>query len=150
MTKFFEDYTPLIVTVLVTAILNHYVGQISDISSVIKDMASNSLSLCGVLLGFLLTITTMMHTVASRRMKFVRDAGAYDRIVLWLHRAIYYDIIALICSLVLIVIPKVAFFAAYLHGMFVAFSALVLYSISLSVRFSIFFIRLLADPTPAE
>lgn len=142
-----EDYGPLIGALLVMVILWSLGGLLGDTSETLRSLAASAFTLSGIFLGFLLTIISVMSTVASRRMRFVKQSGNYPRLVKYLKRAIYLNIAVVIVSFVLTMIQNLlVLFSSYA---FVAFSFLVSYMVFVSVRFSIIFTILLSDPEDA-
>ncbi len=72
MRKWIETYYPFIVSVLVILAIYKFKDYLAKLETLIPQVAQNSLTISGTLLGFLLTILTLINTITTRRMQFVK------------------------------------------------------------------------------
>ena len=87
-----ERYYPVIIAVIVTAIFYFNVTRISNLEKLIGDLVGASLIVSATLLGFFLTITTILSTITTRRMRFVKDSGAYTLLIKYQNFAIWLNV----------------------------------------------------------
>lgn len=140
----FEDFGPLIGSLCATAILWFVGASLGDTFAALRELAASAFTLSGIFLGFLLTIISVVSTVTSRRMKFVKDSGNYPRLMNYLNRAIYLNIIVVTVSFGLTIFKSLLINVSWYA--FIALAFAVTYALLASVRFSFIFTMLLSDP----
>lgn len=144
MRYYSERFWPIIVAL--AAGIGYFVWYDKVINSkvLIGSLMSSALTLSGTLLGFLLTITTIMGAIDTRRMRAVKEGGGFPLLEHYLRNAIWLNII--VVSMVFVV----PFFdtqldtpctVALLHA---AQLFLVAWAWFASIRFTVVFIRLLS------
>lgn len=148
MKLFFEKYIPLLTSSLATLWIYLYKTKFSNFNQLFDQITTNSLSVSGALVGFFLTILTIIHTINTRRMKFVRDAGLLPRLLWYLNISIISHIIIISIGLFLPIIRQIIVFkgVAFEGKIFVIFLTFLTWIFS--VRFTYYFITLLHDPKP--
>ena len=141
-----EKYWPLTLTILLSLLFvklsfNHY-----HIGNAVNEMIDRSLNVSGTLIGFFLTIFTILSTIKTRRMQFIKEAGLYPRVNRYLIGVIIWHLINI--SFILFA-PIVAKFIHEWYAVKIIQGVMVftlLFSWSLSIRFVSIFVRLLSDP----
>jgi hypothetical protein len=108
------------------------------------------LTISATLLGFLLTILTVIHTINTRRMQWVKDFGAYPRLMGYLSRAITSNIGIILFSLVELFIERNAINHMVLNSIDYGFIFLSFFALLLTTRFALIFVGLLVDKTVAK
>lgn len=139
-----ERFDPLAISVIISILFGLYYSCFVSPSLLLKDLISSSFVVNGVLIGFLLTITTLLHTINTRRMKFVKSMGGYSRVVKYLNTAIYLNLVSITLYLVM---PFFGFayniFSDVCRDGILLF--LVLYTWFANIRFTLIFISLIVD-----
>jgi hypothetical protein len=139
-----ERFWPIVLALGAGAGFFYWYSKIPDPKALIVALVTSALTLSGTLLGFLLTITTIMNAIDTRRMRAVKDGGAYPLLEHYLRNAIWLNIA--VVSMVFVV----PFFdtqleaprkIAVLHAVQLA---LVAWAWFASIRFTVVFIRLLS------
>ncbi len=100
-----ERIYPLILSI-VALILYLYVGcHYLLIEKTIELVSDNLISIASTLLGFLLTILTIIESLQTRSIKIIRQAGGYPSLISYLHLSI----ISSFLSIPIVLIAKVYF-----------------------------------------
>jgi len=139
-----ERFHPLFYSFIATCVFFYFYEKIETVDIIISKLIDSSFVINGVLIGFLLTITTLISTITSRRMKFVKDSGTFPRIIKYLHYAIYFCIISISLSMATpilnLIIPNdcTMYFNCFMFGV-------IIFTWLLNIRFTIIFIKLLVD-----
>lgn len=117
--------------------------------TLINQLADNALSISVTLFGFLLTILTLVNSIDTRRMRFVRDMGGFPRLMTYLRVAIFSNLTLLAASFL------VKYIEHRNRPVFLTFNGcnvpdyvfifLFIFSILTSLRFTHIFISLLTD-----
>lgn len=110
------------------------------------------LTVSTAMVGFFMAIITIIHTIDSRRMKFVRESGKYSRLIKYAKTAIQSNLLVITIALfqtifTQIYVPKLN--SIELEGIRIFFSLLifiVFFAWTSGARFSVIFLMLLADP----
>jgi hypothetical protein len=147
MNKYFiERYYPLVLAVLVTIIFLLYNKRIENVDEVMKKIMDAALAICGALLGFLLTILTIINTINTRRMRFVKETGLFPLLNHYLRIALFLNITTIT---VYFLVPIFLSFDSILKNKDWVYDFLVFlisFTWIANIRFSSVFIRLLTDP----
>ena len=118
-----------------------------DLVNAYNKMVPNSLVISGTLLGFLITILTLLSTIQTRRMQWVRGAGAYPRLQGFLTITIVWHLVNIFLILLLPIIEELIKYKSLIWSnvlmTIVVFT--ILYTLTLSVRFIRYFIMLLKE-----
>ncbi len=145
-----EKYSPFLLSLTATLGTFFYKSKFNNFNQLFDQITTNSLSVSGTLVGFFLTILTIIHTINTRRMRFVKDAGLLPRLLWYLNITIASHILVISIGLFLPIIRQIAIFKE------VAFwgKLLIIFFITLSwlfsIRFTYYFIKLLHDPKPTQ
>ena len=149
MRYYFEKYYPLAISALLTfgSAYSKIFGD--DMPTLINQLADNALSISVTLFGFLLTILTLVNSIDTRRMRFVRDMGGFSRLITYLRVAIFSNLALLAASfLVKYIEHRTGFDHLSVKGCNMPdylFVFLFIFSILTSLRFTHIFISLLTD-----
>jgi hypothetical protein len=145
----FEKYYPFVTSILLTIVILAYKSRISDVPSLIDKIADNGIGLATTLVGFFLTILTIINSIETRRMDFVRSKGLYPTLIKYLNQSIRYNAILIASSFLVKYIDHRSNKWLQVFGCNIV-DYLYLYSLILtlmiSLRFTNIFVRLLADP----
>ena len=140
-----EKYWPITVAAVVTVIFMYFNTKLEDTNSVISDTIDNSLSISGTLIGFFLTIFTILSTVKTRRMKFIKEAGLYPRVNQYLVAAIIWHLINISLILFLPIIESLKLPCVYRIIWQTGMIFVIIFSWTLSIRFTSIFLQLLKE-----
>ena len=121
------------------------IGAFKDVDRLLDRIVPNSFTVAGILLGFFLTITTIIHAVPTNRMKFVKESGQFPRLVGFLNSAIYTNLVVLVVSFFVIAASSSLIPPAALPITLVIIAFAELTSIFVSIRFILIFTDLLHD-----
>lgn len=69
-----------------------------------------------IIVGFLLTVGTLLHTISNDKINFIRKSGKEDILYLELREAIYFGLIAVISSIVYSLFDEAKWNGNYLGG----------------------------------
>ena len=101
-----------------------------------KNFLSSTQVVFSVLLGFLLTVSTLLHTIDNRKMRLIKAANQYADLSKYLKYSIYLNFAITSLSLVIPLVknsslnnPHISITVKYL------FTFLVLYTLTSSIRF---------------
>lgn len=145
-----EKYSPIVTAIILTVWMYFYKHFFINFNQLFDQLTTNSLSVCGTLVGFFLTILTVIQTINTRRMRFLKDSGNFPILVNYLNTTIIWHIIVISITMLLPVIRQFAFLNKFaIEGKFIIIFA-ILFSWTLSVRFTYLFVKLLHDPTPKQ
>jgi len=138
-------YYPYTLALILGGLFYHYQHRFTNLEEVVKKTLDAALTICGVLLGFLLTILTIISSIATRRMRFVKDSGAYPLLNFYLKSALYSNLITISFYFVL---PFLSSIESILLKDII--NALLVFMITFTwisnIRFSSVFIHLMTDP----
>lgn len=141
-----ERYWPLVVAGMVSATFYHFQNTISGLNEIITNLLSATLSICGTLLGFLLTILTIINTINTRRMKFVKDSGYYPILNFRLKVALWLDLVGVSLSFIYPILKSINSQQEVIIYYNVGVIFIVSYMLFANIRFTTIFIKLLTDP----
>lgn len=150
MRVFFEKYYPYIFSLLVVTGVFFFKNHITHINQAFDQIVNNSLSVSGTLIGFFLTILTIINTITTRRMKFIRDAGLFPRLLGYLNTTILWHLLVISIGLFLPIIRQIYILKANAFEGKILILFVIVLSWTLSIRFTLIFIRLLHDPSPVR
>lgn len=139
-----EKYWPISASIFVT-ILFCFVFNSSANMSAFNKLADLSMSLSGTLVGFFLTILTVISTISTRRMMFVRDSGKYPTLQKYLKHVIvsHFVVITMLLVRPFVIFPQQNYLI--IDGYNIALLFTVTFSWSLSIRFTKIFLDLLKE-----
>lgn len=148
--NFLERYYPLILAIISIVVIYFFQNYITDFSILLPNIIQSSLTIAGTLLGFLLTILTIINTISTRRMQFVKDAGKYPTLVSFLNQAIFANISIIIFCFLFFFLDSNKINVASIKVIDYCFIFIAILNILLTVRFAIIFISLMKDKTPKD
>lgn len=145
MRYLWEKYYPLAVSVVLVVALFFNKHYITDFNTLIPSLMQNSLSVSATLLGFLLTILTVVNTIDTRRMQFIKSAGRFDDLMFFLKNAIYSNLIVIAICLFSLFINRSSVQVVFLLVVDYLFFFLLFLALTYTLRFTIIFMKLLTD-----
>ena len=149
MKYYIEKCYPLVLAIIIALAIAIFQIFGKDISILINQLADNSLSISVTLFGFLLTILTIINSIDTRRMKFVREMGGFPRLIIYLRNAISSNLILIAASfLIKYVEHRKGYPELYIQDRNICdylFLFFFLYAMLASLRFTKIFISLLTD-----
>lgn len=144
MSRSVEKYYPLVLSILSTTFMEFFLVRISpntqQATSIYKNLLSQSLSVNTTLLGFFLTIFTILNSIETLAMKYVRALGLEERLKSFLASAIKVNFIAIVVILLSNFELENNFWVRELSRTLILF--ILSYALFLSIRFSALFIRI--------
>jgi hypothetical protein len=142
MSKAVEKYYPLATSVILTiSIFIIDKGLIRAIN--FNELINSTLIVFSVLLGFLLTVTTLMHTIDNEKMNALRTTGNYQDLIKYLNKAVYSALLTSIFSLFTPLLKTFVFFrTSYHYDLIIIIKYLFVLLIILSVAYTFRFINL--------
>lgn len=144
--KYIEKYYPLTLSVLLTLIFCHFQHRLESVDEMLKRLLDAALAISGALLGFLLTILTIINTIDTRRMQFVRDSGNLPLLNRYLKVALYSNIASISIYFILPILSTFHEWQKYKDGLYAVLVFIVAFTWIVNIRFSSVFIKLLTDP----
>lgn len=100
MNKFIEQYYPLLLSFVGLVVM--YLIDSSFLKRIdFKELIGSTLVVFSVILGFLLTITTLLHTIENKKMLIIKQTETYPRLVDFLKQAVYLSLIISFLSLII-------------------------------------------------
>jgi len=144
MKLFIEKYWPYAITLLSITLL-YFLFSREQIEMLTKNTVDKAFTMSGILLGFLLTIITIIGSIETKKMKYVRQTGNYKRLQKYLHHALYSNIALLVISFLMSIIDQSCFIdiiKIILSYILISISVLTL---ALSIRFTLIIINLLTE-----
>lgn len=149
MRYWFEKYCPFLLSLLLTLALIIFKSHIKDVPALIDKISDNALGLSTTLVGFFLTIMTIINSIETRRMEFIRSRGLYPRLMKYLNESIKFNAVLIALSFVVKYVEHRSVIWLQLCGYnIVDYSYLFLLNLTLllSLRFTNIFVSLLSDP----
>lgn len=147
---YFEKYSPIAIALCLSLGLYINNPSFNNFNQLFDQLASNSLSVCGTLIGFFLTILTIIQTINTRRMNFLKDSGLFPRLLSYLNTTIVWHLVVISITMLLPIIRQITFLSEYSREGKSVIIFFIILSWTLSIRFTYLFINLLHDPTPAQ
>ena len=142
MNKKIEKYYPLVLSIL--SCFSIFLID-KELIRVIKfgELINSTLIVFIVLLGFLLTVTTLMHTIDNKKMNALRQTGNYLDLIGYLNKAVYSSLFTSIFSLFKPLFEKFIFFTTiYSFDLKLTIKYLFVFLIILSILYTFRFINL--------
>ena len=146
---YIEKSYPFVLSIIPPILIYYYNLFGTNFCQFIMDLSGNAMSVSVTLFGFLLTILTLINSIDTRRMKIIRDLGAFPRLLGYLK-------VSIILNLTVLVFSFLVKYAVHndLNSIFVyknnnllyyLFLFIFIYSILASFRFTKLFIDSLTD-----
>lgn len=140
-----EKYWPIIVTSISTVAFFLFTANICRLDSIVDSTIQNSLNISGTLIGFFLTIFTILSTIKTRRMQFIKEAGLFPRVNQYLVSVIVWHIVNISLILFVPIIDSMGVNSSVNIVWKGSLIFVVIYSWTLSIRFTSIFIKLLKE-----
>lgn len=99
MRFFWEKYYPMAIAAVVTAAFAIYIERLKEID--FQNFLNSGLVVFPILLGFLLTVSTLLHTIRNDAMGLIRSAGYYPHLIGYLNSSIKLSFLASLASLLI-------------------------------------------------
>ena len=144
--KYVEKYYPLVLSVILTVLFCRFQHRLESVDEMVKKLLDAALAVSGALLGFLLTILTIINTIETRRMQFVRDSGNLPLLNRYLKVALYSNIASISIYFILPALSTFHEWQKYKVGIYAILVFIVAFTWIVNIRFSSVFIKLLTDP----
>lgn len=142
---YIERYWPIVLAIVITLLFYQKLKSFNNIETVIGKFMDSSLSICGTMLGFLLTILTIINAIDTRRMRFVKESGNYDTLMHYLKLGLFMDFISItICF----VAPAIFSITGLIQDKCYVYSIIVLivvFTWLTNIRFAYIFVKLMAE-----
>lgn len=149
MKYYFERYYPLVFSLVLTFASAYFKIFGNGMPMLVNQLADNALSISVTLFGFLLTILTLVNSIDTRRMRFIRDMGGFKRLMTYLRVAIFSNLTLLAASfLVKYIEHRDGFGHLVVKNCNIPdylFVFIFIFSVLTSLRFTHIFISLLTD-----
>lgn len=97
MKLIWEKYYPITLSVVAVAILAFRIRELNTID--FGKVSDSAMIVFSVLLGFLLTVSTLLHTISNKVMDLIRDAGYYKPLTNYLNNSIKLSFFVSLASL---------------------------------------------------
>lgn len=144
MKLLFEKYWPIGITTVIMVFVGLFIDH-KHLEKITVNTVDKAFTMSGVLLGFLLTIITIIGSIETRKMKFVKQTGNYKTLQKYLHCALYSSLALLVFSFTLSVFDQ-SYLSDYLKDIrSYILIGLSVFTVALSVRFSLIIIKLLSE-----
>lgn len=145
--RLLERFGPALFTIGAALLMTIYVQHLSPSDfDIVRDKFSNSaLSISTSMLGFFLTIYTIIHSVNTDRMNAIRANGAYGRLMGFLQTSLYAH--ALVIGLLLLFcLPSLGnvywVVGNYILYLWLLFIASLAWSVAVTLRFIRIFLKI--------
>jgi hypothetical protein len=149
MRYFFESKGPFLTAVIITIFSFWLKGWLANFHQLLIEISKNALSISVTFLGFLLTILTLINSIDTRRMRYVKDKQAFPRVIKYLKNAIQLNILIIGVSFLYMFLDEnrvrqicYKSFNPCDHLYFFIF----IWTLASSLRFTKIFVLLLSDP----
>lgn len=143
MQYWFERLWPLVGAALASAGFYWGCNELPKVQELLTKLLDAALTVSATMLGFLLTITTIMNAVDTRRMRWVKDQGAYKLLEKYLRWSIWLNIAVISLALALPFIEVLATSPNRILLLRIGVVFLISWAWFASIRFSYLFIHLL-------
>lgn len=140
MVYYLEKYGPIVLSIF--GAYYYYYTIIIDENSIdrISTLLNLMVTISSTLLGFLLTIVTIINTISTRRMKFIKEAGEYPKLMRYLNVCLYSNLLVLCIS-----VANSFISIGYNQVKFTGYIFCVLWAIISSIRFTYIFVTVMHE-----
>ncbi|MFN4247554.1 MAG: hypothetical protein ACK4EY_07510 [Flavipsychrobacter sp.] len=145
MKYFLGKYWPLALSSLITYIFYKLHYLIHSVGDIIDKLLGTALTVSGTLLGFLLTIVTIISAIDTRRMRFVKQQGGYSTLQNYMRWAIIANLCTIVISFLSPIILSVKSMSEHALYVYLIDVFVVCYTLCVSARFTYVFTTLLHD-----
>ena len=146
MRYYIEKWWPFVIGAVCASIFAWTYDCIKAPNDFIDKLTNSALVVCGTLLGFLLTITTILSAIISRRMDFVKaNKDAYKALHSYLRVAIWFNLGTITVTIITPTIYAYTIFEPAYQVLHISIVFAIAITWAASVRFTSIFVRLLSD-----
>lgn len=137
-----EKYHPYVLSVVLGVIFYLVQPFLSGIQELMGKLTDATVIVSATFIGFFLTITTILNTINTRRMRFVKDQDGMKSVKIYLHNAIFLNLIALVISIIIPFVYKMICpgYQPYFYSFQIVIISCSWFS---SIRFSYIFLKLM-------
>lgn len=143
---YFEKFYPSGIAAISAVLFHIYGNDLPKISELTNNLIGGTLMVSATLLGFLLTITTILSAISTRRMRFVKEAGKYPEFVKFQTVAIWLNVVCVSISIIYPFILAVTTDSGVILYIRTCSVFIAVWSWLASVRFTHIFLNILHDP----
>lgn len=140
-----ERLWPYAVSVGTGALTWKYLYLLKNPANLVSDLSDDTVGIGTTLLGFFLTILTLLHTIDTRRMRFIRQMGAYPSLVQYLKEAILFNFLLIIVSLFLNALSNSTMIDSLPKYAIIGFIVTFTLTLTTSLRFAAIFTKLISE-----
>lgn len=141
-----EKYYPIFLAIVLSIVFYKYQNKIENIDETLKKLLDSALAICGALLGFLLTILTLINSVDTRRMRFVKEAGFYPQLNRYLKTALFLNLVSISTYFLLPIIFALKNVVYVKDILYAGLIFIISFTWLANIRFTTIFIKLMTDP----
>lgn len=139
-----ERFGPIILSIIAVYLYYVNLGSNQDIYSKVCLMLQTTGAASATLLGFFLTVATIIHAIPTKAMSIVRqNKVSYDIFIGYLKQAVAFCIVVVTVSFLDAFIQQIRLIQENIHIYMAIVVWLCFYSWLISIRFTYFFITLL-------
>lgn len=143
---FWEKYYPLLLSILVTSVI-FLTGCLVDRQQFILQLADNSLTISITLIGFFLTILTLVNSIDSTRMRHIKQRGLFPRLLSYLKVSINVNLLLLVGAFLIKFVSHQEYLNIKGKNLFdYGFFWLFAFTLLISFRFIKIFVMLMSSP----
>lgn len=144
---YFEKYHPFVISSLFVILI--FIFNPLSISKIdFKILIDSSLVIFSVLLGFLLTVSTLLHTIENSKIRAIKETGTYPRLLSYLKKSVFLCMIISFVSLIAPLIKDLNFlelFSLEIEFEKYLFLFLLFLSTFSNIRFVTIFLKIITD-----
>lgn len=148
MSYYYEKYYPIVFSIIITTLFFYFQVKMENIDETVKKLLDSALAICGALLGFLLTILTLINTIETRRMRFVKQSGTFPTLNHYLKVALFLNLLSISIYFIHPILNSIKAIAVYKSQCYTCTVFIISFTWLANIRFTKIFIRLLTDPKP--
>ena len=142
MKYYFEKYYPFFSGVIFGIVFYFIVPKLNDIILLMDKLTDATLIVSATFVGFFLTITTVLKSINTRRMRFLKDQRGMGQVIGYLHNAIWLNMAALALSITYPFIQKLIVEESCIF-LYVLHVFILTWAWASSFRFSYLFLKLI-------
>lgn len=102
--KLWESYYPIVLSTVITIIFFCFCPDVIAVKVFTKDIITVTITITGILFGFLLTVLALLMQSDSKSMKLIKVYGRFGELVKFNKRAVYSSALSLLLSLAFLII----------------------------------------------
>lgn len=140
-----ERYYPILLACFFFLLFCFFKGSFNNLFSVTSRLISSVNGISSTLLGFFLTILTILHAISTRKMKFIKETGTFPLLVVYLKKAVFFNFIIIVLGLIFTSLDVENFDLKYKNLACYLYIFIFLLTIMYSFRFCSLFMRIIED-----